>query len=546
VYNNPPHDYLVFWWRGTRVALVYAESLKSGYEGAFGIVLPPLAAASLASVARESGFDVRFFDARANGSLFEDFVGEILDYDPDVTAFIVNASTLAKPSIELASELKRVSSFVVAGGHHATFTYPLMLRRGFDVVFLSEGEISFGEFLKEVKESGDWRRVKGIAYRDRDNVVVTGLPDLVESLDELPMPAFEIFDKEIYKLRVLDPDGNIVTVETSRGCPYNCEYCSVTKMWGATWRFKSVERVLAELRRVLELGYKWVFIVDDNFIVPIKRIIDERVEMLRRIISEGLNKLRFLIQLRADFVARNEWLPPLLYEAGVRVAFLGIESGDAETLKNMRKGLQLSESTKAVKLLSSNGIIVHGGFMLGAPYEDEEAMSKTIKFAVELIEYGLDSAQFSIYTPLPGTDAFNRAALNNSLLTLNWDQYDCLTPVMRVKIPPYKLYLKQRWANYYFFVKKALKAISKRTLFSKPRTEKDLYLANATKFVIGKFFKYLKDLTMLPFSALKVQLKLRRGLSEEEKRDILEIIEASKEIMKMHSARLLITSKTRD
>jgi len=75
-------------------------------------------------------------------------------------------------------------------------------------------------------------------------------------------------------------------------------------------RFKSVERVLAELWKVLELGYKWVFIVDDNFIVPIKRIIDEIVEMLRRIVSEGLNKLWFLVQLRADFVARNEWLPP--------------------------------------------------------------------------------------------------------------------------------------------------------------------------------------------------------------------------------------------
>jgi hypothetical protein len=91
--------------------------------------------------------------------------------------------------------------------------------------------------------------------------------------------------------------------------------------------------------------------------------------------------------------------------------------------------------------------------------------------------------------------------------------------------------LKRRWANYYFFVKKALKAVSKCTLFSKPRTEKDLYLANATKFVIAKLFKYLKDLAMLPFSALKVQLKLRRRLSEEEKRDLLEVLEASRKIL---------------
>lgn len=510
---------------------------KSGYEGAFSIVIPPLAAASLAAVARESGFDVRFFDARARRGSFEEFADEIVDYDPDIAGFIVNASTLAKPSARLARRLKRVSSLLIAGGHHATFTYPLMLREGFNAVFLSEGEVSFGEFLREVREGGDWRRVKGIAYKDGERVVVTGLPEFVESLDKLPMPAFDVFDKDIYKIRVLDPNGSIAPVETSRGCPYNCEYCSVTKMWGARWRFKSVGRVLAELRRVAELGYKWVFLVDDNFIIPIKRVVEERMEMLRRIISEGLNKLRFMVQLRSDFVARNEWLPPLLCQAGVRVAFLGIESGDPETLRNMRKGIQPNDSVKAVELLSSNGIIVHGGFILGAPYEDEKAMNRTIKFAVGLIDHGLDSAQFSIYTPLPGTDAFTRAALDNSLLTLDWDLYDTLTPVMRVKISPFKLYLKERWAHYYFYVKKGLKALSKSKNPSRPRTDKDVYLANAEKFVIRRLFTYLKGLTLLPLSALRVQLRLRRGLSEDEKRDVLEILEASKKILELHMAK---------
>gem|GEM_PF-5942085 len=136
----------------TRVALIYAEGVRSGYEGSFGFRIPPLAAAYLAAVARDCGYDVAFFDTSTRRVSTEDFAQEVSDYSPDVSAFIMNASTLAKPSIELARRLRGVSGYVVAGGHHATFTYPALLRRGFDAVFLSEGEVSFGEFLKEVRE----------------------------------------------------------------------------------------------------------------------------------------------------------------------------------------------------------------------------------------------------------------------------------------------------------------------------------------------------------------------------------------------------------
>jgi anaerobic magnesium-protoporphyrin IX monomethyl ester cyclase len=448
-------------------------------------------------------------------------------------AFIINASSLAKPSIDLARRLRGVAGYVVAGGHHATFTYPTLLRRGFDAVFLSEGEVSFGEFLKEVKEGGEWRRVRGIAYRDGDRVVTTGLPDFVEDLDKLPLPAFEIYDRESYRFGILDEAGSVVAVETSRGCPYNCEFCSVTKMWGARWRFKSVGRVLQELRRVLELGYRWVFFVDDNFIVPIRRVISERVELLRSIVREGLNKLRFIVQLRADFVAKNEWLPPLMYEAGVRVAFLGIESGDPEVLRSMRKNLVPEDSAKAVKLLSDSGIVVHGGFILGAPYEGEEAMGRTVRFALRLIDYGLDSAQFSIYTPLPGTDAFLRAAAGSSLLTLDWDLYNCITPVMRTRVPPARLFLKQRWANYYFFIRKGLRALLRGSLLSAPRSEKDIYIRNATRYILTRVCKYLADILVLPLQALTVHLRLRKGLSEEERRELEEVVEATRRVQEM-------------
>ena len=511
-----------------KAALVLANKSGGAYEDVFGIRIPPLAAAYLASVAKQASYDVKFFDASIHRWGPKRLVEEITGYDPDVAGFILNASWLHKPSVEAAKLVKKTTdALVVAGGHHATFTYPLLLRDGFDVVVLHEGEETFSELLKVYREGGSLSSVKGIVFRDEHGRIVRNhLRELIWDLDKLPFPMFEVFDKKHYTMGLLDPSGSVVTVETSRGCPYNCEYCSVTKMWGGTWRFKSVERVLRELKRVCELGYKWVFIVDDNFIVPIKKMFNEGIKMLKEIVRRGLNKLRFIIQLRADLVARNSEIASLLYEAGVRIAFLGIESGDPNTLRNMRKNLYPDLSAKAVKILTDTGIIVHAGFILGAPYETEEAMNTTLNYAYKLIDYGLDSAQFSIYTPLPGTDAFARALRENSLLTLNWALYDTLHPVLKTHISPIKLFIKQRLAHYSFFLRKGLKALSKGTLLPKPNKEKDIYLNNGVKYILKKIPLYLLGLLKLPINALKLKIELSKHINPQD-------LKALKDAMKL-------------
>ncbi|RLG84307.1 MAG: radical SAM protein [Thermoprotei archaeon] len=498
-----------------RVALVLASKLGGGYESSFGVRFPPLAAAYLASLAKQAGYSVKFFDASIHRWGPRKLAKEIVDYDPDIVGFILNASSLHRPSVETAKLVKETSdSLIVAGGHHATFVYPLLLRDGFDAVVLHEGEETFSELLRVYKEGGSLHGIKGIAFRDRYGKIVRNpLRDFIWDLDKLPFPMFEIFDKKHYTMGLLDPNGSTITIETSRGCPYNCDYCSVTKMWGGVWRFKSVKRVLEELKRIYELGYKWVFIVDDNFIVPVKKFLEEKIRLLKEIIRKGFNKLRFIIQLRADFVAKNREIANLLYDAGVRIVFLGIESGDPNTLRNMRKNISPDISAKAVKILSDAGIIVHAGFILGAPYEGKEAMNTTLRYAYKLIYYGLDSAQFSIYTPLPGTDAFTRAFKNNSLLTLDWDLYDTLHPVIKTCISPTKLLIKQRLAHYSFFLRKGLKAISSKTLLSKPSREKDLYLHNGTKYMLKKIPSYLLGLLKLPIEVLKLKIRLSKGIN---------------------------------
>ncbi|MGC8674963.1 B12-binding domain-containing radical SAM protein [Fervidicoccus sp.] len=518
-----------------RVALIASHRKAGAYEQTFGISMPPLSAAYLASVAKERGYDAKFFDAFALNANEEKLAELISAYDPDIAAFLINASTYANPSIKIAKKLKEAGNvkYVVAGGHHATFTYSLLLKNGFDVIFLREGEVTFSNFLNEIKQGENFENINSIAYiKDGREIKVNPKVNYVMNLDELPFPLFEIYDKEKYDMGVLDPGSKVITLETSRGCPFNCEYCSVTKMWGGTWRFKSVDRVIKELERVKELGYKWVFFIDDNFIIPIKKIIDERLILLDKIAKSSLKKFKLIVQLRADFVAKNQWIVNKLYEGGIRLTFLGIESGDPETLKNMRKNLVPNDSALAVSLLSKAGIIVHAGFILGAPYETEKAMNRTISFAKSLIDYGLDSAQFSIYTPLPGTDAFHRALKEKALLTLDWDLYDTLHPVERTKISPIKLFLKDRLAYYSFFLTKGIKGIRKGTLLSAPKREKDVYLTNGTRFIIRRIPRYFAGICKLPFTAIALWFKLRKKPEEEDLVELEKIMEMSEQSLK--------------
>ncbi|MEZ0393988.1 MAG: radical SAM protein, partial [Desulfurococcaceae archaeon] len=256
--------------------------------------------------------------------------------------------------------------------------------------------------------------------------------------------------------------------------------------------------MLAELRKVFELGYRWVFFVDDNFMVPTKKGLEIKLELLRKIREIYGGAMRFIVQLRADFVARNGWVAKELADSGVRVAFLGLESGDPEILKRMRKGDSPDVGTAAVEALSNAGIIVHAGFILGAPYEDSTSLRRTVRYAYGLIDRGLDSVQFSIYTPLPGTDAFTRALSSGSLLTLDFDMYDTLTPVMRTRVSALGLFIRQRLANYHFYLRKGVKYLL--GWARRSGGPKDILLRNATKFVLRNLHKYLWGYLTIPFN----------------------------------------------
>lgn len=309
-------------------------------------------------------------------------------------------------------------------------------------------------------------------------------------------------------------------METARGCPYACDFCSVTPTWGNKWRNKSNSRILKEIEEIKKLGYNWIFFVDDIFIVWPNR--SQREKLFREMIDRKLT-INFITQIRADVTARNPQLIKLASDAGLRVAFLGIESGSQETLKKMHKGLAIPDSVKAVKVLHENGVIVFLGMMLGAPYESLKDMIATIKFSRKLADVGADGVQFSIYTPLPGTRIFVNSLEHNSIFTLNWDFYDLLTPVARTKVNPAIIKLLSVYANHTFYLYKYFKSKLRISKLKIPDRKLEL-LRRAEKYIWRKLPFYLRGTFIdLPKSMIGV-LRLSMRKTNQVSKDILDLM----------------------
>src|SRR5579875_1148292 len=353
-----------------RIALLRPSNPSgSGYLTKWGFLPTPLGLLALAGSLRAHGFnDIMILDMEADSLSVDQAVSRILDFDADVVGITLHATAAHGTSIEIVRKLReRKGSIVtVAGGHHATFLPEEMVKAGFHVSVLGEGDDAISEIVHCVANGRGFGEVRGIVFSDSGKIVRTKPRPLMRSLDDLAMPAFDLVNPESYRFDVFGKDNRVACVETSRGCPYACDFCSVTPTWGNKWRNKSNQRIMEELRFIKSLGFNWVFFTDDIFVVGTNT--DQRRELFRMMIAENLG-LKYIVQMRADVTARNPDLIRMAAESGMTIAFLGIESGSQEVLKKMHKGIFTPQSVQAVKTLNSNGIITLIGMMVGAPYE---------------------------------------------------------------------------------------------------------------------------------------------------------------------------------
>ncbi len=318
-------------------------------------------------------------------------------------------SSTYSPAIKLVKEAKQINPSVkiICGGAHPTIDGFSMMKDNplIDFVIRGEGEYSFLS-LVETKSKSSYKNIEGLIYRTKDGLVVNPKAAIILELDKLPYPDYNMFNQKI----------RIYPLVTSRGCPYNCTYCSVGAISGRRWRYRDAEDVIKELKHAKKkYGMKEFDVIDDNFTLRM----DRAKEICRLIIKNKLNlKWHFPNGIRADRL--DEELLSLMKKSGCVSINLGVESGVEKIFDSIQKGEKLHKIVTAVKLIKKSGITLNGFFILGlqdSTYKDD---LESLKFSQKL---GLDSAIWNIFVPYPETQMYRDVmAAKNITFLRDWKE----------------------------------------------------------------------------------------------------------------------------
>lgn len=352
---------------------------------------PPLGIGYIASYVRNHGYSVGLIDCTFMTD--EEVVAKAKSMKPEVVG-IYSMLSMKEPAIGLAKRLRGYSDLIVAGGPLPTISSDIFLD-DFDVVVVGEGEETMLEILRSQYDRKALSNVKGIAYREKgkESIETTSPRELIGNLDSLSFPARELYDHRAYKEYFQRYHGYTITsMITSRGCPFDCDFCS-RPVFGRSYRSRSAANIVDEIETITPYGYDRIWFADDIF--PFSK--ETCFSVCNEIIDRRLD-VSWECLCRTDIV--NEEIATKMKKAGCHRVFFGIESGNDETLKMMRKRITVENAKRAVETAKSAEIEVGAFFILGYPGETDETMLDTIRFASSL---PLDYLSFTVPYPIPST-----------------------------------------------------------------------------------------------------------------------------------------------
>ena len=387
--------------------------------GAFGIS-QPLGAGYIASVLRENGHDVRILDNSIRHLGPEALRRIVQDFKPDVAGFTTFTFS-AKGCFEAARLMKEADPrlITVFGGPHATYLCEETLADpAVDVVVRGEGEMTMRELVAALAAGRSLEGVKGLLFKDAaGRIIRTADRELILDLDTLPLPAYDLMEMDRYYASVNRrfTDKKFGAIITSRGCPFQCTFCS-HKMFGKKLRTRSPENVVNEIEHLISrYGIGELIFLDDTFTMDRKRAL----ALCDLIVRRGLD-IAWTCNTRADDA--SEELYKAMRRAGCRGLHLGAESASQEMLDSMKKGITLEQITNAVALAKKHIGHVVCGFILGMPGDTVERARATIAFAKKLSP---DYVTFNIATPVPGSEIYEDAVAAGLLDTTQapWEDF---------------------------------------------------------------------------------------------------------------------------
>lgn len=399
-----------------RVLLIQPQSAQHiGFR--YMALAEPLGLETVATPIQEE-HDVELTDLHLDKNL----TATLRRFKPDAVGVAVPFTTGLYKALEALSEVRSYdpSIFTFAGGNHATLLPGDLLDGLVDAVVIGEGELTLPKLLRALEDGDDWREVPGLAFRVGEGTEFSEDAGLIQDLDSLPLPARELTAKyrEHYFYKRMRP---FTTVETTRGCPYKCKFCSVWMFHRGRYRVRSAERVFAELNSI---ETRDILFSDDNFLENV-----DRAEKLYQLIKDSGLKKRYGFQARTDTIARRPEIIAKWREIGLYWVLIGFESFREEDLQSMNKKTTLAANERAVEILQQHGLQIQAAFIVDPSYDKKEfrLLGDYIK------RLKLFSPQITILTPIPGTHFFKEKW--QDLTTRNYELFDFLHAVVPTTLP---------------------------------------------------------------------------------------------------------------
>lgn len=400
-----------------------AAFLKPPIGGILGLEMltfvEPLGMECVASVLERDGHECIILDLRLEGR--EEGLEKCLAFEPDVVGLQCNFTTERYRTRELANDVRKKlpEAIIIVGGHDASRDPTWFTDQTINAVAIGEGEIIMPAVMEAVARDRDLSKAPGLMLNTAEGPQHTGPAPSRPDLDELPLPARHLIEDYApnYYINFRRP---LALMETARGCPYRCNFCSVWKFHEKSFREKSPERVVEELSSIKAPN---IFITDDIFWLDVKR----GREMARLIMESGIKKY-FTVQTRTDIIVRNPDLIELWKNCGNLAIFMGLEKIDDEGLQSINKKNSASNNVKAIEILKDLGVGFTCNFIVD-PNWDHDDFARLREWIDRNVTY---NSGFSVLTPLPGTDLWGEVA--KDLTTDNWELFDIVHSVLPTKL----------------------------------------------------------------------------------------------------------------
>ncbi len=380
-------------------------------------LVEPLGLEIVAASLQAHGHIVDILDLRVE----KDLPKKIKEFQPALVGISCSFAIDVYRTSQIAETVKKINKdiLVMVGGHHASLNPADFNSPWIEAVVIGEGEITAPDLVKAWEEKGDLERVAGIAINYGDKQKLTTRRPRIKNLDELPLPARDLL-RRYRKSYYLGFQRPLAMVETSRGCPYRCEFCSVWEFYEGQYSAKSPERVVGE---VASLKEKYVLFTDDNFFQIIPRA--QRIGEL--LLAQGIQK-KITIQARSDSIVAHPEIISLWRKAGLWKVFIGFEKMTDQELSALSKKNTVKNNEEALRILRDHKIEVCASFIADPQYErsDFERLRNYIR------QWKLYYPSLTIYTPFPGTELFKR--VKEKLTTKNWELYDAAHAVLPTKM----------------------------------------------------------------------------------------------------------------